>query len=88
MVRALIGSNLGELYARQNTSAKEMVVTIAIPKTFTLVAAFLSLPTTSKMLSMHEAYAERSNIKFLCTKRRLAPAKIDGKAERVAVTSP
>ena len=61
---------------------------IAISKNFTLIAEFLSLPTTSKMLSMHEAYAERTNIKFTCTKGRLAPAKIDGKAARTAVTNP
>ena len=86
MVRALIGSTLGEIYARQDTSAKEMVVTIAIPKTFTLAAAFLSLPTISKMLSMHEAFAERNNIKFPCNKRRLAPAKIDDKAAQTSET--
>ena len=86
MVRALIGSNLGKIYARKNTSAKEMVVTIAICNTFTLAAAFLSLPTISKMLSMHEAFAERNNIKFPCNKRRLAPAKIDDKAAQTSET--
>jgi len=64
-----------------------MVVTIAISEIFTLVAAFLSLPTTSKMLSMHEAFAERTNINFSCTKRRLAPAKIDDKAAQASEIS-
>ena len=63
-----------------------MVVTIAISEISTLIAAFLSLPTTSKMLSMHEAFAERNNIKFPCTKRRLAPAKIDDKAAQTSET--
>ena len=86
MVRALIGTNLGEIYAGQYTSAKEMVVTIAISEISTLIAAFLSLPTASKMLSMHEAFAERTNINFSCTKRRLAPAKIDDKAAQTSET--
>ena len=60
---------------------------IAISKNFTLIAEFLSLPTTSKMLSMHEAYAERTNIKFPCTKGRLAPAKIDDKAAQASEIS-
>ena len=64
-----------------------MVVTIATSEISTLIVAFLSLPTTSKMLSMHEAFAEKTTINFSCTKRRLAPAKIDDKAAQASETS-
>ena len=61
---------------------------IAISKNVTLIAEFLSLPTTNKMLSMHESYTNRTNIKFACTKGRLAPTKIDDKAARASEISP
>lgn len=47
---------------------------------FALIAAFLRVPTTGRLLTIQEARAERTNNNFSCTKRRLAPAKIDDKA--------
>ena len=56
-----------------------MAVPIAILERFALIAAFLGVPSISRMLSIQRARAEGTNNDFSCAKRRSPPAKIDYK---------